>query len=123
MINKGHKAANVIWATGRRTDHTLTNITNIARYREELKIVILDDYSKIHLLPQKFEKWYTKNSILSLIPIGEVKGIHSKNLFYPLNNDILTLGFKTGSSNFVTEDGIVTIEHAEGHLLLIESFD
>ncbi|AMA49492.1 MULTISPECIES: thiamine diphosphokinase [Flavobacterium] len=123
LINKGHKAANVIWATGRRTDHTLTNITNIARYREELKIVILDDYSKIHLLPQKFEKWYTKNSILSLIPIGEVKGIHSKNLFYPLNNDILTLGFKTGSSNFVTEDGIVTIEHAEGHLLLIESFD
>ncbi|MCJ1805936.1 thiamine diphosphokinase [Flavobacterium covae] len=123
LINKGHKAANVIWATGRRTDHTLTNITNIARYSEELKIVILDDYSKIHLLPQKFEKWYTKNSILSLIPIGEVKGIHSKNLFYPLNNDILTLGFKTGSSNFVTEDGIVTIEHAEGHLLLIESFD
>ncbi|AEW85951.1 thiamine diphosphokinase [Flavobacterium columnare] len=123
LINKGHKAVNVIWATGKRADHTLNNITSIARYKKELKIVILDDYSKIYLLPQKFEKWYPKNSMLSLIPIGEVKGIHSKNLFYPLNNDILTLGFKTGSSNFATQDGIVTIEHKEGHLLLIESFD
>ncbi|MFK7049013.1 Thiamine pyrophosphokinase [Flavobacterium columnare] len=123
LISKGHQAVNVVWATGKRADHTFTNITSIARYKEELKIVILDDYSKIHLLPPKFEKWYTKGSIISLIPIGEVKGISSKNLFYALNDDTLTLGFRTGSSNFVTQDGIVSIEHKEGHLLLIESFD
>ena len=69
LIEKGHKAANVIWATGKRADHTITNITNIIRFRESLKIVILDDYSKIFLLPNKFEKWYTKDSIISLIPI------------------------------------------------------
>lgn len=123
LIEKGHKAANVIWATGKRADHTITNITNIVRFRESLKIVILDDHSKIFLLPTKFEKWYTKDTPLSLIPIGEVNGITSKNLFYPLQNDTLSIGIRTGSSNHVTQDGIVTIEHANGNLLLMECWD
>jgi thiamine pyrophosphokinase len=123
LIEKGHKAANVIWATGKRADHTITNITNIVRFRESLKIVILDDHSKIFLLPTKFEKWYTKDSIISLIPIGEVTGITSKNLFYPLQNDTLSIGIRTGSSNHVTEDGVVTIEHSKGDLLLMECWD
>ena len=123
LIEKGHKAVNVIWATGKRSDHTLTNITNIVRYKNQLKIVIIDDHSKIYLLPQKFEKWYTKDSIISLIPIGKVEGITAKNLFYPLQNDELTLGYRTGSSNHVTEDGLVTISHQNGDLLLIEAFD
>lgn len=123
LIERGHKAANVIWATGKRADHTMSNLTNIVRYREMLKIVILDDYSKIFLLPGRFEKWYTKNSIISLIPVGEVTGINSENLFFPLKNDTLTLGFRTGSSNHAIKDGIVVITHEEGNLLLIESTD
>lgn len=123
LIAKGHKAVNIIWATGRRTDHTITNITNIVRFKEQLKIVILDDYSKLYLLPKKFEKWYTKDSIISLIPIGIVENISSENLFYPLKNDTLTLGYRTGSSNHVEKDGMVMVTHEKGDLLLIESFD
>ncbi|ESU28808.1 thiamine pyrophospokinase [Flavobacterium limnosediminis JC2902] len=123
LIEKGHKAVNVVWATGKRADHTITNITNIVRYRDFLKIVILDDHSKIFLLPKHFQKWYTKDSIISLIPIGEVTGIHSDNLYYPLENDTLTIGFRTGSSNHAREDGLVTINHENGDLLLIESLD
>ena len=123
LIEKGHKAVNVIWATGKRADHTITNVTNIVRFKEQLKIVIIDDHSKIFLMPNKFEKWYTKDSIISLIPVGEVIGIQSENLYYPLKNDTLTLGFRTGSSNHVTEDGIVTITHQSGNLLLMECWD
>ena len=123
LIEKGHKAVNVIWATGKRADHTITNITNIVSYRDKLKIVILDDHSKIFLLPNKFEKWYTKNTPISLIPIGKVFGISTQNLFYPLNNEELTIGYRTGSSNHVTEDGIVKIEHSQGDLILMECFD
>jgi thiamine pyrophosphokinase len=123
LIEKGHKAVNVIWATGKRADHTITNITNIVSYRNKLKIVILDDYSKVFLLPNKFEKWYTKNTPISLIPIGKVSGITTQNLFYPLYNEELTIGYRTGSSNHATEDGIVKIEHTEGDLLLMECWD
>jgi thiamine pyrophosphokinase len=123
LIEKGHKAVNVVWATGKRADHTITNITNIVSYRNKLKIVILDDHSKVFLLPNKFEKWYTKNTPISLIPIGKVSGISTQNLFYPLYNEELTIGYRTGSSNHVTEDGIVKIEHSDGDLLLMECFD
>lgn len=123
LIEKGHKAVNVIWATGKRSDHTITNITNIVRFKNQLKIVVLDDHSKIFLLPKKFEKWYTKDSIISLIPIGTVENIQSENLYYPLKNDTLTLGYRTGSSNHVHQDGMVLVTHEKGDLLLIESFD
>ena len=39
LIEKGHQAANVIWATGKRADHTITNITTIVGYRNKLKIL------------------------------------------------------------------------------------
>jgi thiamine pyrophosphokinase len=123
LIERNIPAVNVVWATGKRADHTITNITSIVQYRNLLKIVLLDDHSKIFLLPKRFEKWYTANTLLSLIPIGNVLGIHSENLFYPLNNDTLTIGYRTGSSNHVLKDGIVIIEHNEGDLLLMECID
>ncbi len=123
LIERNIPMVNVVWATGKRADHTITNLTNITKYRNLLKIVILDDHSKVYLLPQKFEKWYTANTIISLIPIGNVIGIHTQNLHYPLENESLTMGYRTGSSNHVSRDGIVTIEHTNGDLLLMECWD
>ena len=123
LIERKIPAVNVVWATGRRADHTITNVTNIVRYQNDLKIVILDDYSKIFQLPKKFQKWYPAKTILSLIPIGSVDGISSENLEYPLENDTLTIGYRTGSSNSVLKDGIVTITHSDGDLLLMECHD
>ena len=52
LIERNIPAVNVVWATGKRADHTITNITSIVQYRNQLKIVVLDDYSKIFLLPK-----------------------------------------------------------------------
>jgi thiamine pyrophosphokinase len=123
LIEKGHKAVNVIWATGKRADHTLTNMTTIVQYRDQLKIVVLDDHSKVFLLPKKFDKWYTTNTTLSLIPVGKVSGISTQNLMYALHNETLELGYRTGTSNHVLTDGIVTITHESGDLLLMECWD
>ncbi len=98
LIEKGHKAVNIVWATGKRIDHTLHNLTIGASYKNQLKIVFFDDHSIAFLLPKNYQKWYAKNTILSLIPIGKVTGIK-------------------------TEDGIVSIQYEKGDLLLIESVD
>lgn len=123
LINKKIPAANIVWATGKRMDHTLTNITNLVKYQDKIKLVILDDYSKITPLPKQFKKWFPAQSIVSLIPLGKVSGINTTNLKYPLINDELILGFKPGSSNEVMIDGFVEINYTDGHLLLIESND
>ncbi len=123
LIEKKIPMVNVVWATGKRADHTITNLTNIIKYRNTLKVVILDDHSKVYLLPKKFEKWYTANTIISLIPIGNVTKIQTQNLYYPLESESLSIGYRSGSSNHVTNDGIVTIKHDEGDLLLMECWD
>ena len=123
LIKRGFPAANVIWATGRRADHTITNITNIVRFREKLKIVIIDDYSKIFLLPKTYEKWYPKGTPISLIPVGIASGISTQNLKYSLDNESLTIGYRSGSSNEVEYDGMVRITYQEGDLLMMECSD
>lgn len=123
LIGRKIPAANIVWATGKRMDHTLTNITNMVRYREDIKLVMIDDYSKIFPLPKKFTKWYPAQTILSLIPIGMAEGINTSNLKYELLNETLILGFKPGSSNEVLCDGLVEIAYTNGHLILMESND
>lgn len=123
LIERKIQAVNVVWATGRRTDHTISNLTNVVKFSNDLKIVILDDYSKVFLLPKKYIKWYPKGMPISLIPIGRVEGITTSNLDYPLNNESLELGYRSGSSNSVTEDGVVEISLKEGNLLMMECFD
>ncbi|CAH0996387.1 hypothetical protein EMA8858_02519 [Emticicia aquatica] len=126
LIERGFPAANVVWATGRRADHSITNMTNIVRYKSKLHIVMIDDYSIIYPLlpaPAVFEKWYVKGVQISLIPIGNAKKISTQNLMYPLDNDSLTLGYRSGNSNEVAEDGIVRVSYESGDLLLMECHD
>jgi thiamine pyrophosphokinase len=123
LIERKIPAVNVIWATGKRADHTITNLTNIVRYRDQLKIVILDDHSKVFTLQRNFRKWYPAKTNISLIPVGTVNGITSKNLVYPLENDTLIMGYRSGNSNEVAEDGIVSIDYTDGDLLLMECVD
>ena len=123
LIERKIPAVNVIWATGKRADHTITNLTNIIRYREKLKIVVIDDYSKVFTLPRHYQKWYTAKTLISLIPIGTVSGISTKNLAYELENDTLMMGYRSGNSNQVANDGMVEIIHEDGDLLMMECTD
>jgi thiamine pyrophosphokinase len=113
----------VLWATGRRSDHHFSNISCLVNYRNSLKITLLDDYSKIYLLDSKYSKWFAADTIISLIPLGKVTGVITQNLFYSLENEDLYTGYRMGNSNHVLQDGTVTIEHETGDLLLMECKD
>lgn len=123
LIEQGYPAVNVVWATGRRADHSLTNMTNIVRYKEQIRIVMIDDHSRIFPLVGRFEKWYEAGTPISLIPVGTVTGFTSEGLKYNLQDATLTLGYRTSSSNEVAEDGFVRIEAQTGDLLIMECWD
>lgn len=123
LIDRGFPAANIVWATGRRADHAITNITNMVRYKERIRLVMFDDYSKIFPLSDVFEKWYVAGTPISLIPVGAVNGIVTSGLKYNLHNETLTMGYRTGNSNEVVTDGLVRISSADGDLLIMECWD
>lgn len=123
LIDRGFPAVNIIWATGRRADHSITNMTNIVRYKHQIKMVLFDDYSRIFPLVGTFEKWYEKGTPISLIPVGVVDGIETSGLLYNLHDEQLTLGYRTGNSNEVAQDGFVRISAREGDLLIMECWD
>jgi thiamine pyrophosphokinase len=123
LIDRNFEAVNIIWATGRRADHSLTNMTDIVRYKTQINIVMLDDYSRIIPLKHSFTKWYEKGRILSLMPVGTVNGITTSGLVYNLQNETLQIGYRSGSSNQTAADGTVQITITSGDLLLMECFD
>ncbi|GAB2543549.1 thiamine diphosphokinase [Spirosoma aerophilum] len=123
LIEQGYPAVNIIWATGRRADHTITNMTNIVRYKDRIRIVMIDDHSKIFPLVGQFEKWYEAGTPISLIPVGTVTGFCSEGLAYNLQNATLTLGYYTSSSNEAAQDGFVRIDAKNGDLLIMECWD
>lgn len=126
LIQKGFPAVNIVWATGRRMDHTLANVFNLVKYKNDIKLVMLDDYSKIfplNPLPSFFEKWYRAGTAISLLPLGECEGIGTTNLRYPLKDETLAIGKRLGNSNEVATDGLVKVQFLSGDLLLMECED
>ena len=123
LLEEGYPAVNVVWASGKRMDHTLNNFHSLVRYGRKLKIVFFDDYSTSYLLPPTFEKWYPAGTPLSLIPYGEAFQVKSSGLVYDLNHPELRLGTQTSSSNEAREDGIVKISYESGSLILMECHD
>ncbi len=123
LLSRDHKAINIVWATGRRSDHSINNITCLSRYANQGTLVMYDDYSKIYCLPKIFDKWYPAGTPVSLIPVGTVNGIVTEGLKYNLNNETLQLGVRTGSSNESLGDGTVKITYQEGVLLMMECRD
>lgn len=126
LVEEEFPAANIIWATGRRADHTLANISVLPKYADRISLKIIDDYSCIFPilpLPHKFVKWYRKGTVISLMPLGITTGITTRNLLYPLHHETLHLGYRNGSSNEAAEDGEVSVEYVEGTMLIMECSD
>ena len=126
LIERGFPAVNILWATGRRMDHTLANVFNLIKYQTKIKICMMDDYSKIYPLlpvPSNFQKWYKKGSVISLLPLLKTENFYSKNLKYPLEGLSLAIGEMLGNSNEAAADGLVEIGFETGSLLLIEGID
>ncbi len=123
LIAKNYEAVNIVWATGKRADHSLSNMTDIVRYKDQINIVLLDSHSRIYNLPKKFEKWFVKGANISLMPVGKVIGVKTQGLVYNLNNEELQIGYRTSSSNEAEQDGVVKIEHETGDLLMMECHD
>ncbi|MBQ7876760.1 MAG: thiamine diphosphokinase [Clostridia bacterium] len=122
-MEKGYNEIILLGATGTRLDHTMANI-GLLEYisLNGGKGTVINEHNKITVIREstvikREEGWH-----LSLIPIGEVKGVTLKNLKYPLQDYTLKFSESLAVSNEFTENDAV-IEIKEGSLIVIKSRD
>lgn len=123
LIKRNFTDVNIIWATGRRSDHYINNIGILARYSELINQVMIDDHSRIYPINSGFKKYFKEGYNLSLIPLNKVENIVTDNLKWNLNGRTLEYPYNTSSSNKVEVSGIVTVNFDNGFLLMMECID
>lgn len=123
VISRGFKHIIGLGLTGKRMDHTFNNIGILAAYNDAAHIQLVDHYSIIECISRIYSKKLKKGTQLSLLPIGDVHGVITKNLVYRLMNETLSLGKRTGCSNEVLLDGEVVITIGKGKLVVMECWD
>jgi len=118
-IKMGCSSVIVFGATGQRADQTVKNLSVLKQFNKQFDDLIFKDrYSDIKLISSIHTETLPLNTSLSLFPLsGVVRGVSSKGLKYPLENDTLENGVFDGSSNETIEP-IVKITHTSGDLLL-----
>ncbi len=123
LIDRKISAVNIIWATGKRSDHYLNNIGILARYHHQINMVMLDDNSRIFPIDSGFKKYKNKGENFSLMPLNEVKNINTTNLEWNLVNEDLKFPYSTSSSNRVSATDFVSVTFDSGFLLAMECND
>jgi len=114
----GVTEAVLVGVTGRRTDHTLWNLSLLKSFRDRIGLRIVDDYCDLHLIGKGIRFRAQIGQKISLCPLdGEVRGIRTAGLKFPLTDEALVPGGRDGISNEVV-DNPVEIAVGEGELLL-----
>src|SRR5947208_1442659 len=122
-IDQGASAITILgWLGGARFDHTMANILLLAGF-ETVPIRLVDGPSICWLLrgPGRASIEGQVDDLLSLLPLtGDVTGVSTQGLYYPLHGDILHFGKPRGMSNVLTqEQAEVSLE--AGLLLIIHT--
>ncbi|MEJ2536717.1 MAG: thiamine diphosphokinase [Calditrichia bacterium] len=107
----------ILGMTGGRSDHLLNNFSVLARYDQNIRITVIDQYARILLLRSDYQFRGKPGQIVSLIPMGKVKGITTRGLKYALKDESLEFGIREGLSNVITSSP-VSISIKNGLLLL-----
>lgn len=107
---------------GTRMDHTLANIS-LLKQLKGIDAVIIDANNEIRFTDGKIELSGKKGDIVSIIPFdGDVFGVTTEGLDYPLSDGTVRSGTTLGVSNVMVEDKCrITVK--SGSAFIIRSKD
>lgn len=110
--------------TGARIDHSITNLMLLKQFADaEKRAYILDEHNEIYFAVNENNIYGKKGDIVSIIPFGgNLCGITTQGLDYPLNDETLIFGESRGVSNIMSGDKC-TISIKSGTGLIIKAKD
>ncbi|MDO5398684.1 MAG: thiamine diphosphokinase [bacterium] len=113
----GYDEVLLLAMTGTRADHTLNNMLMLSQCEHGMSA---EEYNEIYYLKNKIIIENKEGMTLSIIPVkGNLTGITTKGLEYPLNNEALYFGESRGNSNVIISDYCeITVSGGEGLVIL-----
>lgn len=121
-LEKGYTEILMFGMVGTRMDHTFANLSLLLNCRE-IDAVIIDENNYIYLVSDKITINASVGDTVSILPfLGDLKGVTTSGLEYPLDNSTIKIGTSLGVSNKMTE-ATCHIEIKEGTALVIRSKD
>jgi len=121
-LRRGYDDYLLVGMTGRRLDHTLSNVYILLRLSElGKKAMIVDDYSEIEYIPEgKTIEIDDSYAYFSLVAIdGKVSGVTIKDAKYELNDAEIQPYYQYAVSNEVIPGKTTKVTVRHGSLLLI----
>ncbi len=116
-LNHKVTSADVVGASGARIDHTIVGLGIFKKYGARIHLRLLDTLGELTLIRKEIHLATREGEVFSLIPLDTCTGVTTKNLKYPLANEILAPGVRDGLGNIATSSDI-TITVADGSLLI-----
>ena len=110
----------IVGATGSRIDHTTGSLGCFKKFRHRIDMTLYDGEGETQLIEKNVRLRTQRGERISLIPLERCTGVTTKNLLYPLINEVLELGVREGISNVATSATIV-VSYRKGTLLLYRS--
>lgn len=101
--------------SGGRLDHQLAALTTLVRYPER-RCILIGAQDLVFLAPPKLEMVLPMGSLLSLYPMGEVRGV-SRGLRWDIDGVAFAPDWQSGTSNEVT--GRVRLSFGAPKMLVI----
>lgn len=117
VIKLNYARVIVFGFSGRRFDHTLSNLSNAMKFSQQLEILLIDTHSILQLIYGKRTFSSIKGEVISLICFDSKTRITTKNLLYQLKDEPLQFGIRESTSNICTNDNF-TIDVKNGVCIL-----
>lgn len=117
LTRKGVDEIHVFGATGGRIDHTVGNLSGIAKFERKAKITVFDNDGRIQPVLAAFTLNEPAGTVVSLIPLTLCEGVITTGLKWNLKYESLAMGVRDGTSNVVTSSP-ATIKVRRGTLFV-----
>lgn len=123
-VKKGCSKVILLGAQGTRLDHSLANLFLLRILLDKrIEGILADEHNEVRLINDHIELEREEGINISLMPLqGDVTGITTRGLYYPLKDATLKVGASRGVSNKFTED-VAQVTVKKGCLLVIKSRD
>ena len=87
-LERGATQIVILGATGRRLDHTLGNVSLVARYHDRAEILLADDYSELRVVSGRYSLPAGADSVISLLALTPDATLDTTGLKWPLHGPL-----------------------------------